>query len=206
MGKKWLNIVYNEKNSQRLKKHYKDWAEEYDNDLNEWGYAYPKKIKKILKNHINLNKNSKILDAGCGTGYVGQALVDLKFKHIIGLDYSSDMLKVARSKNIYKKLLCESLTKRTSIESNQFDLIICTGVLTSGHVGPKAIKELIRLAKPRGYLILSISEKIFSKLGFEEELKKRTKQYRYINLSRPFIALPNHKSSATSRMHTLQKI
>ena len=33
MGKKWLDIVYNEKSSVRLKEHYKNWASKYDNDL-----------------------------------------------------------------------------------------------------------------------------------------------------------------------------
>ena len=39
-------------------------------------------------------------------------------------------------------------------------------MLTAGHVGPGAIKELLRLTKKNGYLILSISETIFKKLGF----------------------------------------
>ena len=114
------------------------------------------------------------------------------------------MLRVARSKKIYKKLVCESLSKKTSLKGNQFDLVICTGVLTSGHVGPSSIKELIRLTKPGGYLILSISEK-FSKLGFKRELENRLNEYNYIKLSKPFIALPNHKDSG-SRMHTLQRV
>ena len=46
MGEKWLKIVYQEKNSSRLKKHYRSWAKEYDNDLKEWGYTYPKQLKK----------------------------------------------------------------------------------------------------------------------------------------------------------------
>ena len=172
MGKKWLNIVYKEKNSTRLKKHYREWADGYDSDLKDWGYAYPSKVKQILEKYITVKKGSKILDAGCGTGYVAEVLKALRYNNIVGIDYSKDMLRVARSKKIYKKLVCESLSKKTSLKGNQFDLVICTGVLTSGHVGPSSIKELIRLTKPGGYLILSISEKIFSKLGFKRELEK----------------------------------
>ncbi len=47
MGKKWLDIVYNEKSSVRLKEHYKNWASKYDNDLIDWGYAYPTQVKKF---------------------------------------------------------------------------------------------------------------------------------------------------------------
>ena len=206
MGKKWLKIVYEEKNSSKLKKHYRGWANEYDDDLKEWGYAYPGQLKKILKNQIKISKNSKILDAGCGTGLVAQTLKDLNFKNIVGLDYSIDMLKIAKSKKIYKKLLHESLNKKTSLRSNQFNLILCTGVLTSGHVGANAIKELIRLTKKKGFLILSISETIFLKLGFKDELEKRKNQVKMKIVSKPFIALPNNKHSARSRMYILKKI
>ena len=74
MGKKWLNIVYKEKNSTRLKKHYREWADGYDSDLKDWGYAYPDKVKQILEKYITVKKGSKILDAGCGTGYVAEVL------------------------------------------------------------------------------------------------------------------------------------
>ena len=92
---------------------------------------------------IKVKKDSKILDAGCGTGLVAQVLSDMNFKNIVGLDYSIDMLKIAKNKKIYKKLIQESLNKKTSLRSNQFDIVLCTGVLTSGHVGAKAINELI---------------------------------------------------------------
>ena len=88
MGKKWLNIVYKEKNSTRLKKHYREWADGYDSDLKDWGYAYPSKVKQILEKYITVKKGSKILDAGCGTGYVAEVLKALRYNNIVGIDYS----------------------------------------------------------------------------------------------------------------------
>ena len=161
-------------------------------------------VKLISQLPKNLS-GARVLDAGCGTGYVAETLIDLNYKNLVGIDYSKDMLEIARSKKIYKKLICQSLSKKTSMKSAQFDLVICTGVLTSGHVGPSAIRELLRVTKPKGYLILSISETIFSKLKFKDELEKRDSEYQYVHLTKPFIALPNHNDSARSRMHTLQK-
>ena len=206
MGKKWLDIVYNEKSSIRLKQHYKLWADDYDRDLVDWGYAYPSQLKKVMSQDIKVKKDSKILDAGCGTGLVAQVLSDMNFKNIVGLDYSIDMLKIAKNKKIYKRLIQESLNKKTSLRSNQFDIVLCTGVLTSGHVGAKAINELIRVTKNKGYLILSIAESIYEKLGFKDEIEKNKKQISKIKISKPFIALPNHKSSATSKMYLFQRI
>ena len=116
------------------------------------------------------------------------------------------MLKIAKNKKIYKRLIQESLNKKTSLRSNQFDIVLCTGVLTSGHVGAKAINELIRVTKNKGYLILSIAESIFEKLGFKDEIEKNKKRISKIRISKPFIALPNHKSSATSKMYLFQRI
>jgi ubiquinone/menaquinone biosynthesis C-methylase UbiE len=115
------------------------------------------------------------------------------------------MLKIAKSKKIYKKLIQESLSKKTTLRSNQFDVVLCTGVLTSGHVGAKAINELIRVTKNRGYLILSIAESIYEKLGFKNEIEKNNFQISKVKISKPFIALPNHESSATSKMHIYQR-
>ena len=129
----------------------------------------------------------------------------MNFNNIVGLDYSLDMLKIAKDKKIYTRLIQESLNKKTSLRSNQFDVVLCTGVLTSGHVGAKAINELIRVTKNKGYLILSIADSIYVKLGFKDEIEKNKKQISKIKISKPFIALPNHKSSATSRMHIYQK-
>ena len=206
MGKKWLDIVYNEKSSIKLKQHYKSWANDYDQDLIDWGYAYPSQLKKIMSQDIKLKKSSKILDAGCGTGLVAEVLGDMNFNNIVGLDYSLDMLKIAKDKKIYTRLIQESLNKKTSLRSNQFDVVLCTGVLTSGHVGAKAINELIRVTKNKGYLILSIAESIYEKLGFKDEIEKNREQLLKIKISKPFIALPNHKSSATSKMYVFQKV
>ena len=206
MGKKWLDIVYNEKSSIKLKQHYKSWANDYDQDLIDWGYAYPSQLKKIISQDIKLKKSSKILDAGCGTGLVAEVLGDMNFKNIVGLDYSLDMLKIAKDKKIYTRLIQESLNKKTSLRSNQFDVVLCTGVLTSGHVGAKAINELIRVTKNKGYLILSIAESIYEKLGFKDEIEKNREQLLKIKISKPFIALPNHKSSATSKMYVFQRV
>ena len=206
MGKKWLDIVYNEKSSIKLKQHYKSWANDYDQDLIDWGYAYPSQLKKIISQDIKLKKSSKILDAGCGTGLVAEVLGDMNFKNIVGLDYSLDMLKIAKDKKIYTRLIQESLNKKTSLRSNQFDVVLCTGVLTSGHVGAKAINELIRVTKNKGYLILSIAESIYEKLGFKDDIEKNREQLLKIKISKPFIALPNHKSSATSKMYVFQRV
>ena len=202
----WLKTVYSETSSLKLNKHYKKWSNSYDQDMKEWGYAYPVQLKKILNKNLKLKKGIKILDAGCGTGYVAEALIELKFKNIIGIDFSRAMLEIAKQKKIYSRLICQSLNETIKLRSNQFELVVCTGVLTSGHVGPNSIQELIRVVKPQGYFVCSIAESIFKKNGFNKEIENLTEIAKVTFVSRQFIALPKNKNSAKSRMYILQKI
>ena len=204
--KDWLKTVYSETSSSKLNKHYKNWANLYDTDMSSWGYAYPLQLNKILTNKLKLKKTIKILDAGCGTGYVAEVLNKLNYKNITGIDFSKEMLSIARSKKIYKKLMCQSLNEKIELRSKQFELIICTGVLTSGHVGPSAMHELVRLLKPRGFLICSIAESVYKKNGFEKEIKNLKNLVSIKSISKAFVALPNNKNSAKSRMYILEKL
>ena len=204
--KDWLKTVYSETSSSKLNKHYKNWANLYDTDMSSWGYAYPLQLNKILTNKLKLKKTIKILDAGCGTGYVAEVLSKLNYKNITGIDFSEEMLTIARSKKIYKKLMCQSLNEKIELRSKQFELIICTGVLTSGHVGPSAINELVRLLKPQGFFICSIAESVYKKNGFEKEIKNLKNLVSIKSISKAFVALPNNKNSAKSRMYILEKL
>ena len=204
--KDWLKTVYSETSSSNLNKHYKNWANLYDTDMSSWGYAYPLQLNKILTNKLKLKKTIKILDAGCGTGYVAEVLSKLNYKNITGIDFSEEMLAIARSKKIYKKLMCQSLNETIELRSKQFELIICTGVLTSGHVGPSAINELVRLLKPQGFFVCSIAESVYKKNGFEKEIKNLKNLVSIKSTSKAFVALPNNKNSAKSRMYILEKL
>ena len=204
--KDWLKTVYSETSSSNLNKHYKNWANLYDTDMSSWGYAYPLQLNKILTNKLKLKKTIKILDAGCGTGYVAEVLSKLNYKNITGIDFSEEMLAIARSKKIYKKLMCQSLNETIELRSKQFELIICTGVLTSGHVGPSAINELVRLLKPQGFFVCSIAESVYKKNGFEKEIKNLKDLVSIKSISKAFVALPNNKNSAKSRMYILEKL
>ena len=204
--KDWLKTVYSETSSSKLNKHYKNWANLYDTDMSSWGYAYPLQLNKILTNKLKLKKTIKILDAGCGTGYVAEVLSKLNYKNITGIDFSEEMLTIARSKKIYKKLMCQSLNEKIELRSKQFELIICTGVLTSGHVGPSAMHELVRILKPQGFFICSIAESVYKKNGFEKEIKNLKNLVSIKSISKAFVALPNNKNSAKSRMYILEKL
>ena len=84
---------------------YDDWAATYDQDLVEtYGYLSPQIVTEALLEHCPETAVS-IIDYGCGTGLIGQAIYQEGYHQIDGLDVSEGMLSVARQKNVYTKLL-----------------------------------------------------------------------------------------------------
>jgi len=111
-----------------------------------------------------INKNSRILDVGAGTGFVGECLKKYDFKNIDGLEPSKGMAGVALSKNIYKNIYLEGIypDRRTSLLENSYDAIVLAGAFGEGHIKCDALIELARLAKQNGYIILIMREEYLS--------------------------------------------
>ena len=72
-------------------KHSKDW------DKNPSRTQRTIEISKSIKQIVNLTKNSKILDFGCGTGVLGLEFVDM-VKEVWFADVSEGMLSEVRNK------------------------------------------------------------------------------------------------------------
>lgn len=107
------------------------------------------------------------LDAGCGNGRYFNMLTG-HVSRIIGVDFSKDMLSMARSKvdNLpvgQAGVLFGDLTRLPFRESS-FDLIVSIEVLEHVSNWEQAVLEFYRLLKPGGSLILSTPNK-FSMYG-----------------------------------------
>ena len=117
------------------------------------------KIWHGVRNFLNsIKEGSMILDAGCGNGKNM-----LETNHIFyGFDISDELLVIAKNKTEDKKNVIE--IKKGSITSiaypsHMFDAIISIAVihhLDSYNYRVNAIKELIRVCKPSGKIMLSV--------------------------------------------------
>ena len=73
-------------------KQYDDRAEKYDYILkNAVGYGDPAVAAQAIL-ELNLPKETRFMDFGCGTGLVGEALVPHGFKKFDGIDASPQMV------------------------------------------------------------------------------------------------------------------
>jgi predicted TPR repeat methyltransferase len=74
------------------------------------------------------NSVEAIVDAGCGTGLVGE-LVRTKTAHLIGVDMSDAMLTQARQKNVYDALICGDLLDYLTSHPQSCDIIASAATL-----------------------------------------------------------------------------
>ncbi|MFX1463602.1 MAG: class I SAM-dependent methyltransferase [Promethearchaeota archaeon] len=101
-----------------------------------------------------LNKNYKILDAGCGFGkwviYLNQKGYD-----IIGIDNNELTIKKLKEFNNLLQVEIGNITK-LMYPDNYFDVYISMGVIEHFEEGPTlALKEAYRVLKPNGLIIIS---------------------------------------------------
>ncbi len=83
--------------------HYDKYSQQYDMMQAATGFNDPYELVKVMIEILKTPKDSKIIDFGCGTGLLGEYLKQGGFQECYGIDGSSDMLKIAISKNVYLK-------------------------------------------------------------------------------------------------------
>ena len=161
---------------------YSAWAETYDNDFIE-DMQY--KLHFFVAEEFVLNGGKGlILDVGAGTGALAQALLQKGKFSIEATDISEEMLKVAESKKIYERSFLSDLTEEIPMENDIYDGVVSSGTFTHGHVGPSAMVELVRVTKPSGLVTISVNEKHWIALNFENEVEKLNKYVRNYTLKK----------------------
>jgi len=139
------------------------FAERYNEDYLIAGWSQEglknrlKTYLKIIKD-LNFPHNIKILDAGCGPGTYCRALKDLNYQNIVGIDYSWSVLKKAKEKASVVKYINADIYQ-LPFRENIFDHVLCIGVLQSITDEASLIKELKRVLKPNGILLIGILNK-----------------------------------------------
>ena len=161
---------------------YSAWAETYDNDfIKDMQYQLH---FSVAEEFVFNGGKGLILDVGAGTGALAQALLQKGKFSIEATDISEEMLKVAKSKKIYERSFLSDLTEEIPMENDIYDGVVSSGTFTHGHVGPSAMVELVRVTKPGGLVTISVNEKHWIALNFENEVEKFNKYVRNYTLKK----------------------
>ena len=109
------------------------WADGYDlsvklsEDKNKYPFAGYKDVLNHIYNEIRGKNDAKILDIGFGTGILTKKLYDDGYK-IQGIDFSKEMLKIARKKMPLANFTEWDFSKGLpySFKDEKFDFVVCT--------------------------------------------------------------------------------
>ncbi len=193
--------VYSSTNNEELEDRYDQWASEYDRDLAEdFGWVSPGVTAEVLAAHVP--KEAKILDAGAGTGLVGEMLGRLGYQDLHAMDISEGMLEQARRKGVYQGFRQMALGAELGYDSDYFDAVISVGVFTEGHAPPQGFDELIRITKPEGFIVFSLRMDLYEEGGFKEyqEGLETSGKWKLVEVSDPFQPLPKGEPEMLHRV------
>ena len=186
-----LAAAYNLDSREQLLEQYDSWATQYDADLAASGYRMPPVVAGLIVRHIP-DTSVPILDAGSGTGLLGEALHVLGYSNLTALDISEGMLKVATRKGIYRETRQMALGEHLDFPTHNFDGVVAMGVLTVGHAPPSSLDELVRITIPGGVIIFSMlhQEPVESDFRREQEELERRGIWRLVEDTPYFQSLP----------------
>lgn len=192
-----LRAVYGATSNHELSALYDDWAASYDRDLRLWGYTYPPVVAGLVGRHAR-DLAAPILDAGCGTGLLGEVLSVLGYRNLVGIDLSSGMLDVARAKGAYRELGRQVLGEALDFADGHFGAVVSAGVLTTGHAPPRCLDELVRVTRSGGALIFTLSTPVLEE-GFAAKLAALTAAgaWREVETTPAWCALPDAPDDST---------
>ena len=178
--------IYKLETKEKVLEYYTSWTKnnQYNLDMVDWNYIAPKNAAKIFGKHA-INKSINILDAGCGTGLVGQELSKEGFGNLIGADLSQDMLNLVPN-GLYNKLDLIDLNKQLKYTDNYFDAVMCVGTFTYGHVKAPTLDEFLRIVKTNGLICFTINEGIYQKYEFDKKIQKleQNNQWKILELKK----------------------
>lgn len=185
-----LHRAYHAKSSQETAEVYNDWADEYEQHMKNVGYTHPAMVAAMVSRHVAPTEDP-VLDAGAGTGVLGEILSALGYPNIVGLDASEGMLKVAELKNNYLELSHQFLGQALTYDDNSFALVVSSGVFTQGHAPLDGLDELIRVTRPGGHLVFSVARTYLD--GPFEEKRRQLQQdnlWRFADSSERYNSAP----------------
>lgn len=135
-----------------IRDEYNQLAAKYDN---RWAFYINSTTQETLR-RLDLNGDEDILDIGCGTGTLLEAIsIAYPKAKLTGVDLSIRMLKVARGKLIANARFCNCCSEDIPFSDGKFDVVISCSSFHYFRLPQHALKETFRLLRPEGRLIIT---------------------------------------------------
>lgn len=189
----------------RTEARFDAWADHYDDDVTtHYGWRGPAEIMKVTEKYIA--PEASILDAGSGTGLVGQVLAANGYRNITGNDISHCMLDIAAEKNVYRNLHKANLLEPLVEPDEHYDAVLSVG--TSGYITGESLAEFVRVTKPGGYIMYTTSDRRYAEGGFDDVTDGLVAGgvLQTVEKTAEFAPIPRAEPEHLARVHVLKKL
>jgi len=129
-----------------------EYKQMYKIENDHWWFVAKRKFLQIIINNFVANKQTKILDVGCGTGANLDFLQSQGYQ-ADGIDKSEIALSFCRQRGLKVR---QSLTNQLDYTDNSFDLVMALDVLEHIANEQETLKEIKRVLKPGGIFVATV--------------------------------------------------
>lgn len=131
----------------------KDYAQKYysSDETGWWFLARRDMIMRIIEKQ-KISKNAKILDYGCGGGYIIRFLNKFGYNNVYGIEMSEDAVRYCRQNNLNSVFLESEFSEED--HQNSFDTIIVSDVIEHMEDDKGAVSRWKKMLKPGGCLVV----------------------------------------------------
>lgn len=193
------------------------WAVTYDD--NGVLHNSLRNSQSKLVSIIDIHENVHFIDAGCGTGYaVGEAAKRVNYKGLFyGVDLSSGMIEKAKEKfsDIENFHFITANVESIPLDSEFFNIIICTNSFHHYFNPGKALNEFYRLLKKGGKIyildptadsiLVKIADKIIKLLEPQHVKLYSTKEFKQLFYHAGFKYSTLEITKGTDKIHIGEK-
>jgi SAM-dependent methyltransferase len=188
---KWLQRIAGAPDLQARAREYDEWSATYDADMRAIGYMNSSVAAALTSRYVPA-AGARLLDAGCGTGALGELLWAVGYRDLAGIDMSDGMLAAARARNVYRELRNRTLGEPLDFDDASFHAVTGMGVFAFGGAPPQAFDELIRVTRPGGYLIFNVAQPPWDEGGFKDKAQALESSGRWtqLEIAGPYRPMP----------------
>ena len=101
-----------------------------------------------------LNKQTRVLDLGCGMGATASYLYQHYGVKVVGIDPSQKLLKIAKEKNPFSTFVVGT-GDALSFENASFECVLAECTMSLMHNLPRTLKEVYRVLEKDGWFVIN---------------------------------------------------
>jgi predicted TPR repeat methyltransferase len=195
----FLGAAYEAKGADEIAELYDKWASSYDAEMAQFGYRHPSIGLALVCRHVPRGAQP-VLDAGAGTGLLGEWLAIAGYPQVEALDISEGMLAVAAGKGCYSALHRLALGGPLPFADGRYAAVAAVGVFSTGHVGLEGLDELIRICRKDGVIVLTVKNTLWDG-GFAARIGEleAADLIARIEETPPYVSMPGESGVIPSR-------